>query len=143
MTITAEHIDKQIDGRQILSDICLQACEGEVIGLLGPNGAGKSTLMKILVGLWRFDSGSLSVLGNDMSVNPHAIADSIGYLPENNPLYEDMYVVQYLLFMAKASGVDSKLRRQRVEEVIDETGLRREAGKRISQLSGSGAGIDR
>lgn len=135
LTINIEHLYKEINHRRILSDISLQAREGEVIGLLGPNGAGKSTLMKIITGLWDFDGGKVEVLGNDMSVSPHAIAAKIGYLPENNPLYEDMYIVQYLQFMAKISGVPRPQRSERVEQMLDRIGLRPEADKRIRQLS--------
>ena len=91
--IRIEHIHKSFGNQQVLKDINLEIPAGQVLGLLGPNGAGKSTLMKILIGLWKADSGSVSV------------PPRIGYLPENNPLYEEMYVTEYLRFMAKMTNV--------------------------------------
>ena len=78
--INISHINKSFGAQQVLKDVSLEIPAGQVLGLLGPNGAGKSTLMKILIGLWKADSGSVSV------------PQRIGYLPENNPLYEEMYV---------------------------------------------------
>ena len=121
MAVTIEHISMRIGRQQVLDDVTLHIGDGEVLGLLGPNGAGKSTLMKILVGLREPTSGSVQVPGK---------AD-IGYLPEQNPLYNEMYVREYLLFMARLGRVDSA----RVEEVIRETGLTPEVHKRIGQLS--------
>ena len=89
MAVTIEHIHKSFGAQHVLNDVTLSIPEGQVLGLLGPNGAGKSTLMKILIGLWKADSGAVSV------------PPRIGYLPENNPLYEEMYVTEYLQFMAK------------------------------------------
>jgi len=121
MAVAIEHISMRIGRQQVLDDVTLHIGDGEVLGLLGPNGAGKSTLMKILVGLREPTSGSVQVPGK---------AD-IGYLPEQNPLYNEMYVREYLLFMARLGRVDSA----RVEEVIRETGLTPEVHKRIGQLS--------
>jgi ABC-2 type transport system ATP-binding protein len=111
----------RIGRQQVLDDVTLHIGDGEVLGLLGPNGAGKSTLMKILVGLRQPTSGSVRVPGKA----------EIGYLPEQNPLYNDMFVREYLLFMARLGRVDST----RVELVIRETGLTPEVHKRIGQLS--------
>ena len=111
----------RIGRQQVLRDVSLQIGDGEVLGLLGPNGAGKSTLMKILVGLRQPTAGSVSV-------PPKA---AIGYLPEQNPLYDDMYVREYLSFMARLGSVPAS----RIGEVIAETGLTPEAHKRIGQLS--------
>lgn len=121
MSVEISHIHMQIGRQQVLNDVTLRIGDGEVLGLLGPNGAGKSTLMKILVGLRRPTSGSVQVPGKA----------EIGYLPEQNPLYEDMYVREYLSFMARLGRVD----KARVDEVISETGLTPEAHKRIGQLS--------
>ncbi len=121
MAVQINHISKTLGGQEVLHDICLTIGDHEVVGLLGPNGAGKSTLMKILVGLHSPTSGTFTV----------PTKAQIGYLPEQNPLYEEMYVREYLLFMARISGVD----KSRVEEVIAETGLQPEAHKKIGQLS--------
>ncbi len=131
MSVIVEHLNKHIGKQHILRDVSLQIGEGEVVGLLGPNGAGKSTLMKILTGLWSFDSGRVEVCGVDMSRNPHDVAAFVGYLPENNPLYEEMYVREYLQFMCELSGKDYN----RMETLIDETGIRPEISKKIGQLS--------
>ena len=99
MPIKITHISKSFGEQQVLRDVTLDIPEGQVVGLLGPNGAGKSTLMKILIGLWSPDNGSVQVPAR------------IGYLPENNPLYEEMYVAEYLEFMASffADGQDRKV----------------------------------
>ncbi len=131
MSVIVEHLNKHIGKQHVLQDVSLQIGEGEVVGLLGPNGAGKSTLMKILTGLWSFDSGRVEVCGVDMSRNPHDVAAFVGYLPENNPLYEEMYVREYLQFMCELSGKDY----HRMETLIDETGIRPEISKKIGQLS--------
>lgn len=105
----------------MLQDVTLDIPEGQVLGLLGPNGAGKSTLMKILIGLWKADSSVASV------------PDRIGYLPENNPLYEEMYVSEYLEFMAKMTN--DQLPMTNVNALIDRVGLTPERHKHIRELS--------
>ena len=120
-----DHIHKSFGKQQVLRDISLEIPSGQVLGLLGPNGAGKSTLMKILIGLWKPDAGSVEAPSN------------IGYLPENNPLYEDMYVVEYLLFMARITMRDAsaKEQKERVENLIERVGLTPERHKHIRALS--------
>jgi ABC-2 type transport system ATP-binding protein len=119
------YINKSFGKQQVLKDISLEIPSGQVLGLLGPNGAGKSTLMKILIGLWKPDAGTVEAPSN------------IGYLPENNPLYEDMYVVEYLLFMARITMRDASAREQkeRVESLIERVGLTLERHKHIRELS--------
>ena len=119
--IRIEHIHKSFGNQQVLNDINLEIPAGQVLGLLGPNGAGKSTLMKILIGLWKADSGSVSV------------PPRIGYLPENNPLYEEMYVIEYLQFMAKMTNV--KCQMTEVSDLISRVGLTPERHKHIRELS--------
>ena len=114
------HINKSFGSQQVLRDVCLEIPEGQVIGLLGPNGAGKSTLMKILMGLWRADSGTVEV------------PERIGYLPENNPLYEEMYVTEYLEFMAGLTSAGSK---DGLSALIELVGLTPEKHKHIRELS--------
>jgi len=131
--IRIEHINKSFGSQQVLRDVTLEIPDGQIVGLLGPNGAGKSTLMKILMGLWRPDSGSVSV------------PERIGYLPENNPLYEDMYVSEYLAFMAgltnsQFSIVNSQLsilnsQFSNISSLIDLVGLTPERHKHIRELS--------
>ncbi len=120
--VTIEHIYKSFGKQQVLRDVTLDIPEGQVLGLLGPNGAGKSTLMKILIGLWSSDKGSVNV------------PERIGYLPENNPLYEEMYVVEYLRFMAgmTAKGEGQKAK---VDALIERVGLTPERHKHIRELS--------
>lgn len=131
MSILIEHLNKNIGKQPVLRNLSLRICEGEVVGLLGPNGAGKSTLMKILTGLWSFNSGRVEVCGVDMAKQSHSVAPFVGYLPENNPLYEDMYVLEYLRFMAEISGN----RLLSIDELTERVGLVAEQHKKIGQLS--------
>lgn len=121
MAVNIEHIDKSFGAQQVLKDVTLEIPEGQVLGLLGPNGAGKSTLMKILIGLWKADSGSVQV------------PERIGYLPENNPLYEEMYVTEYLQFMASLTQIEN--RKSGIEDLIERVGLTPERHKHIRELS--------
>lgn len=125
MAIQIQHLNKHIGKQHVLKNVNLTIDDGEVIGLLGPNGAGKSTLMKIMVGVWNATNGEVHV------------PKSIGFLPEQNPLYEDMYVREYLRFFvglrSKEQGAKSQDRL--VEELIARVGLTAEANKRVGQLS--------
>lgn len=121
MAVRIEHINKSFGAQQVLRDVCLEIPDGQIVGLLGPNGAGKSTLMKILMGLWKSDSGTV------------AVPARIGYLPENNPLYEEMYIVEYLCFMAQMTQIED--RRLKIEDLIDKVGLTPERHKHIRELS--------
>ena len=125
MAIHIQHVNKFIGKQHVLKDISLSINDGEVIGLLGPNGAGKSTLMKIMVGVWDATSGEVQV------------PKSVGFLPEQNPLYEDMYVREYLRFFVglRSKEQGAKNKDQLVEELIERVGLQREAHKKIGQLS--------
>ena len=133
MAIRIEHLNKHIGKQHVLKDVNLAIGDGEVVGLLGPNGAGKSTLMKILVGVWDADHGSRKSEVRSEFQMPK----TVGYLPELNPLYEDMYVREYLRFFvglrSKESGAKSK--DEIVEELIERVGLTAEANKRVGQLS--------
>lgn len=140
MHIKVEHLSKSIGKTQILHDLNFNIDSCGVIGLLGPNGAGKSTLMKILVGLWHFNQGSVFYRTKDTEISsingvvPHQITKYIGYLPENNPLYEDMYVREYLMFMLSLSDNSQNIR-QKVETLIETVGLTAMSNKHIRQLS--------
>ena len=119
--VRLENICKSFGKQQVLRDVSLTIGEGEIVGLMGPNGAGKSTLMKIVIGLWNADGGQVTA------------PRRIGYLPERNPLYEEMYVREYLQFMARMTE-DGKGKKQ-VEELIARVGLTAEAHKKIGHLS--------
>ena len=121
MSVVIEHINKSFGKQQVLRDVSLTIPDGQVLGLLGPNGAGKSTLMKILIGLWKADNGMVQV------------PQRIGYLPENNPLYEEMYVSEYLMFMAQITN--DKRQMTNVSTLIDRVGLTPERHKHIRELS--------
>ena len=123
MAIHIEHLNKTIGKQKVLDDITLRIEDGEIVGLLGPNGAGKSTLMKILVGLWNPDN--MESLKQTTQSN--------GYLPEQNPLYNEMYVQEYLLLMAKLNGIQSP--KLVVQKLIHQVGLEQEVTKKIGELS--------
>ena len=132
MAINISHLNKHIGKQHVLKDICLSIGDGEVVGLLGPNGAGKSTLMKILVGVW--EPTSTLPKGQEMVLQ---VPKNIGFLPEQNPLYEDMYVREYLRFFVglRSKEQGAKNKDQLVEHLIARVGLTAEANKRVGQLS--------
>ena len=131
MSISAENLSKTYGSQIGLNDVSFIADKGEVIGLLGPNGAGKSTLMKILTGYISADNGAAII--NDFNIDSHRLnaQKGIGYLPEQNPRYKEMYVKEYLQFHASIS----RLSKNEVFDVIEKVGLTPEAHKRIHQLS--------
>lgn len=133
MSISISHLTKEIDGVSILKDINLEVRSGEVVGLLGPNGAGKTTLMKIVANALDYDIGFVQVCGVDARRAPMLMMGKIGYLPEHNPLYEDMYVLEYLTFISEIYHVPAS--KKRVNDLIQQVGLKREYKKRISELS--------
>lgn len=134
MSIEVNHISKSYGKQKALDDISFSIGSGEIVGLLGPNGAGKSTLMKIMTGYIEADSGRVKLLDRDISADPVSIKKDIGYLPENNPLYPEMYVREYLEFSGKLYGAD-RGRKEKVEEIIELTGLSPEKHKKIQELS--------
>ncbi|SEN45919.1 protein involved in gliding motility GldA [Flavobacterium sp. CF108] len=131
MSIEVNSISKSYGEQKALNEISFKIEKGEIVGFLGPNGAGKSTLMKILTTYLLADSGSALVNSHDVMTNAKAVQQSIGYLPEHNPLYLDLYVREYLAFNADVY----KVPKSRIEEVIQLTGLTPESHKKISQLS--------
>jgi len=131
MSIEVNNISKSYGAQKALDNISFSIKKGEIVGFLGPNGAGKSTLMKILTTYINADEGSAIVNGNDVSTQQKAVQLSIGYLPEHNPLYLDLYVREYLAFNADVY----KVAKSRIEEVIQLTGLSTESHKKIGQLS--------
>ncbi|MBK7694388.1 MAG: gliding motility-associated ABC transporter ATP-binding subunit GldA [Saprospiraceae bacterium] len=133
MSIQVENLVKIYGSQRALNDISFTAGKGQILGFLGPNGAGKTTTMKILTGFLFPTSGKASVCGYDLSESPLEAKRKIGYLPEHNPLYKDMYIREYLLTFAKISQIQNP--KKRVEELIELTGLTKEQNKLIGSLS--------
>ena len=131
MSIAIQNISKSYGTQKALDSISFSINKGEIVGFLGPNGAGKSTLMKILTTYLTADEGNAKVNGFDVSSQQKEVQLSIGYLPEHNPLYLDLYVREYLAFNADVY----KVAKSRIEEVIQLTGLTSESHKKIGQLS--------
>ncbi len=135
MSLIVSHISKSYATQQVLADLSFSINEGEITGLLGPNGAGKSTTMKIICGIIKADGGSVTLDGTDLLTADTSTKKLIGYLPENNPLYYDMYVREFLLFVAGVYGITGIEARKTVDEVIEATGLGGECSKKIGKLS--------
>lgn len=133
MSIVVTELTKVYGEQKAVDKISFSAQKGEIVGFLGPNGAGKSTTMKMITGYLTPDSGVVTVSGVNVADNPIAAKQKIGYLPEANPLYTDMYVKEYLDFIAGVHGIKNK--KQRINDVIGLTGLSVEQKKKISQLS--------
>ncbi|EZH74554.1 gliding motility protein GldA [Aquimarina atlantica] len=131
MSISVSNISKLYNDQKALNAISFEIKQGEIVGFLGPNGAGKSTMMKILTTYLDPSEGSAVVNNFDIHSQSIDVQKSIGYLPEHNPLYSEMYVREYLMFNARVY----KISKSRIEEVIKLTGLTPEANKKISQLS--------
>ena len=128
-----KNISVTLGQKQILKDVSIHIHCGHLTVLIGKNGAGKSTMMKIITGYIRPDHGTVRVCGQEINGNSTEVRRLIGYLPEHNPLYLDMYVREFLLFTAGIFHLDNA--QQRVDEMIGQTGLSPEADKRIGQLS--------
>lgn len=131
MSLQIQHLTKQFGTQTALDDISLNIGKNEIIGLLGANGAGKSTLMKSIVGSLKIDQGEILLDGKNISTNEIETKQKIGFLPENNPLYMEMFVKEYLDFIANIH----KIPKQRIDEVIDLVGITPEKNKKIGQLS--------
>ncbi|NNJ55707.1 MAG: ATP-binding cassette domain-containing protein [Bacteroidia bacterium] len=133
MSILVENLTKIYGSQKAVDSISFSIDAGEIVGFLGPNGAGKSTTMKILSGFIPASSGTAEVLGLDVSKNELEVKRKIGYLPELNPLYNDMYVSEYLQFNANMYRI--KNAKEEINRIIDVTGLTLERKKKIGQLS--------
>ena len=131
MSIEVQNISKSYGAQKALDKVSFSVKKGEIVGFLGPNGAGKSTLMKILTTYLNADEGVAKVNGNDVNEAQIEVQQSVGYLPEHNPLYLDLYIREYLAFNADVY----KVAKSRIEEVIELTGLTAESHKKIGQLS--------
>ena len=133
MSITVNNLTKNYGTQKAVDDISFTVNKGEIVGFLGPNGAGKSTTMKIITGYLPASTGSATVCGIPVIENSNETKKKIGYLPEANPLYFDMYVREYLDFVTNIHTVKNK--KEKIEEVIKTVGLTVEANKKIGQLS--------
>ena len=131
MSLQIIDLTKKFGEQTALNNINLNIKKNEIVGLLGPNGAGKSTLMKSITGVLKIETGQILFQGRDISQSPIESKKNIGFLPENNPLYQDMFVKEYLNFVANIHKISSK----RVDEVIELVGITPEKSKKISQLS--------
>ena len=131
MSIEVENISKIYGTQKALDSVSFKVRKPEIVGFLGPNGAGKSTMMKILTTYLEASEGDAKINGHDVTDDKMSVQKSVGYLPEHNPLYMDMYVKEYLTFNASVYSVS----KNRIQEVIELTGLTPEAHKKIEQLS--------
>lgn len=134
MSIIVSNISKQFGRQLALDQVSFSIQPGEIVGLLGPNGAGKSTMMKIITCFIPPSSGDVSVHGFDIREHSIEVRKKVGYLPENNPLYSDMYIKEYLEFVAGIHELGKNIPK-RVAEMMDITGLMPEKGKKIGALS--------
>lgn len=135
MSLQVSRLTKIYGTQKALDEVSFSASPGRILGFLGPNGAGKSTTMKIITGYLSADSGEVSILGENALTNPKKISPKIGYLPEHNPLYLDLYVREFLEFSGGLYGLKSGDIRRRTDELIRKTGLLPEQHKKIGQLS--------
>ena len=133
MSLKVQDLSKKFDQFQAVESLSFILQPGEIVGFLGPNGAGKSTTLKMISGCLIPDAGSIEMSGVDVQKDEVAYKKKIGYLPESNPLYEDLYVVEYLNFLARVHAIPAPIKR--IEEVIAQTGLQSMQGKKIGVLS--------
>jgi ABC-2 type transport system ATP-binding protein len=133
MSIEIKNVTKQYGDQKAVDNISFSVKKGEIVGFLGPNGAGKTTTMKILTTYIPASEGEARVCDYDVEENASVVREKIGYLPEHNPLYKDMYIREYLRFIAGIHHL--KQPKDRIQELIELTGLQREAHKQIGQLS--------
>ncbi|KIA88855.1 ATP-binding cassette domain-containing protein [Kaistella jeonii] len=131
MSLQIINLTKKFGEQIALNNINVEINNNEIIGLLGPNGAGKSTLMKSIVGALKIDKGEILFDGTDVREDEIGVKKKMGFLPENNPLYSEMYVKEYLNFVADLHQIS----KERIDEVIDLVGITPEKSKKISQLS--------
>lgn len=133
MSIIVDKLGKQYGEQIAVNNISFNISKGEIVGFLGPNGAGKSTTMKMITGYLKADSGTATVCGIDVASNPIEVKKKIGYLPESNALYYDMYIKEYLSFIGGVHQIPDL--KSQIENIIELTGLTIEQKKKIGQLS--------
>jgi len=135
MSIKVQNLSKVYGTQRAVDNISFEVSKGEIIGFLGPNGAGKSTTMKILTGYIPATEGTAEVNGFDVQTSPMQVKSNIGYLPEHNPLYLDMYVREFLDFAGSLYGLKGRALQLKIDETIERVGLGLEKHKKIGQLS--------
>ncbi len=135
MSIIVRNLTKIYGEQKAVNNISFQINKGEIVGFLGPNGAGKSTTMKMLTGFLPASDGIAEVNGINVANNPMEVKKNIGYLPEHNPLYLDMYVKEFLEFVGELNGLKGSVLKQNIKEIIEKVGLSPEKYKKIAQLS--------
>ncbi|HEY1054650.1 MAG TPA: gliding motility-associated ABC transporter ATP-binding subunit GldA [Emticicia sp.] len=135
MSIKVQNLSKVYGTQRAVDNISFEVNKGEIIGFLGPNGAGKSTTMKILTGYIPATEGTAEVNGFDVKTSPMQVKTHIGYLPEHNPLYLDMYVKEFLDFAGSLYGLKGRTLQIKIDETIERVGLGLEKHKKIGQLS--------
>ncbi len=133
MSIEVKSVTKHYGKQKALNNVSFSIQKHSITGFLGPNGAGKSTMMKIITGFISKNEGQVLVNGLDIDQEELKVQQIIGYLPENNPLYTEMYIREYLLFVSKIYGINKP--KSKIDEIIELTGLEREQNKKIGQLS--------
>lgn len=135
MSLAVSRLCKSFGSQKALDEVSFEASPGKILGFLGPNGAGKSTTMKIITGYLSADQGSVEVMGIDALSFPKKVSPLIGYLPEKNPLYSDMYVKEFLNFAGGMYGLSGQKLKSRRSEMLEKIGLLPEQHKKIGQLS--------
>ena len=135
MSLQIHHLTKMYGPQKAVHDVSFSVSRGEIVGFLGPNGAGKSTTMKIATGYVPPTEGQVLVAGLDVVAQPRQVKRIVGYLPEHNPLYLDLFVHEYLHFVGRLYGLRGQTLRQRVAEMVEVCGLGREQNKKIETLS--------
>ena len=133
MSVIVSNLTKTFGDQRAVNDLSFEVKQGEILGFLGPNGAGKSTTMKMITTYLQPTSGTATVCGHDVIKDQMDVRRNIGYLPEHNPLYKDMYIKEYLQFIARIHKVDNA--KNRIVELIETTGLQKEQHKLISSIS--------
>jgi ABC-2 type transport system ATP-binding protein len=135
MSLEVSQLTKLYGTQKALDEVSFSATPGRILGFLGPNGAGKSTTMKVITGYISANSGGVTVMGKDAINSPKEVSRLIGYLPEHNPLYLDMYVREFLEFSGGLYGMSGQILKFRTKEMLHRTGLEPEQHKKIGQLS--------
>ncbi|PWU07444.1 MAG: ABC transporter ATP-binding protein, partial [Verrucomicrobia bacterium] len=137
-SIEVHNLTKNYGPKKAINNISFNIPKGEIVGFLGPNGAGKSTTMRILAGLIPATSGTVHINGISVSSDPQNAKRELAFMPENNPLPEDLRVIEYLIHRARLKEIPARMQKKRVEEVMDLCDLARTAGKKIIRTLSKG-----